>query len=75
MSKDRKLKKKEVVEFTARLLNTFRHFFSDYQKAVMYAQPPAKVGDWALEQSYLGQTGIESILKITKIEETQRHSF
>ena len=65
--KQRTLKKKEVVEFTGKLLGLFRHLVSDYCGAIRYDIPELKVGDWAIESSYLGRFPVEGILKITGI--------
>jgi hypothetical protein len=67
IKKHRVLKKEEIVEFTSRLLGLFSKLFSDYGSAVRYDIPELKVGDWAIERSYLGQFPIEGILKITNI--------
>ena len=65
--KQRTLSKKEIVEFTGKLLGLFRHLVSDYSDAVKYDIPQLKVGDWAIERTYFGQFPIEGILKITGV--------
>lgn len=70
MKKERTLKKIEIVKVLAKVLNLIRHLNSDYEEATHYKNYGCSVGDWAIEKTYLGQATIESILKITKIDDS-----
>jgi len=69
MNKNRTLKKSEVVEVTAKLLGLLKHLYIEYVDAKRYVIPEIKIGDWAIERSYLGQFPIESILRIDLIDQ------
>ena len=61
------MKKTEVVEILAKTLGLLRHLYSEYAGAKHYDIPEVRVGDWAIERTYMGQFPIEAIIKITGI--------
>ena len=68
--KERTLKKKELSKILAWTLGLVRHLYGEYVESQKYNIPALKVGDWAIERSYMGQFPIEAILKITDMADT-----